>query len=607
MRWTRRISGIALMLVLALAACEGDDAPADDRAVEPIGGTLRLAMAGDVQAALDPAREYYTVSWELLRCCLTRTVMGYEGVPADEGGDDVQPDLAASMPVVSADGLTYTFRLRRGIRYAPPFDDVEVTAPDVIRAFERAADPDVLAPYASYFHAIAGFAERAAGETRSIEGLSAPDDHTLVVRLVEPVGYFLDVMALPATSPVPPLGDAALGAAQGHDQDYGRFLVSTGPYMAEGAGELEHGDRSPAPGYRPGRSLVLVRNPSWSAADDDLRVASADRIEVTMNAGGELTLQVEAGEIDLVLDEPPPPDVLARSAHDEALARRVHAEPQDATNMLTMNLAAPPFDDVHVRRAVSFAIDRAGLQQLAGGPITGSVAHHVIPDTLLGGELAGYEPYPSAGDAGDLDAARAEMASSTYDDDGDGRCDDPACDGVLVLTPDAAPTPAQAAAVRSMLEPLGISLDVRKLEITTFFARCADPSTHAAACFGLGWAKDVADGYIFGPPLFHSSSIAPGCCNTTLTGASPEQLRGFGYDVVDVPSADAQLERCGPLTGDERRRCWAEADRYLMEEVVAVVPYATPNHVALTSERVAAYSYCAFTGAAALDRIAVSA
>src|SRR5215207_8601799 len=221
MRWTRRISGIAV--ALALAACEGGGAPSDHRVVEPTGGTLHLAMAGDVQAALDPAREYYTVSWELLRCCLTRTVMGYEGVPADAGGDDVQPDLAASMPAVSADGLTYTFRLRRGIRYAPPFDDVEVTAPDVIRALERAADPDVLVPYASYFQAIDGFAQMAAGEARSIDGLSAPDDHTLVVHLVEPVGYFLEVMALPATAPIPPSDGAALGAAHGHDKDYGRF------------------------------------------------------------------------------------------------------------------------------------------------------------------------------------------------------------------------------------------------------------------------------------------------------------------------------------------------------------------------------------------------
>ena len=65
------------------------------------GGTLWMAMLADVTAAFDPQKEYYSVTWEYFRCCLLRTLMSYKGVPTDEGGTEIFPDLAAGEP----DGL----------------------------------------------------------------------------------------------------------------------------------------------------------------------------------------------------------------------------------------------------------------------------------------------------------------------------------------------------------------------------------------------------------------------------------------------------------------------------------------------------------------------
>ena len=68
-----------------------------------------------------------------------------------------------------------------------------------------------------------------------------------------------------------------MGAAEGHTADYGRFLISTGPYMIQGSEDLDPNqapdDQDPISGYVPGRSLVLVRNPSWEASQDALRPA----------------------------------------------------------------------------------------------------------------------------------------------------------------------------------------------------------------------------------------------------------------------------------------------------------------------------------------------
>src|SRR5690242_4396991 len=84
------------------------------------GGVLKIGLVSDVHEALDPAREYYTIGWEFLRCCLTRTLVDFNLKGPNEGGNTVQPDLATSMPTVSSDGLTYTFHVRQGVHYAPP-------------------------------------------------------------------------------------------------------------------------------------------------------------------------------------------------------------------------------------------------------------------------------------------------------------------------------------------------------------------------------------------------------------------------------------------------------------------------------------------------------
>ena len=150
----RYLSVLALVAVLGLvaAACGGDDgggtgatgatsATGASGELQP-GGTVELAMLGDVSAAFDPQKEYYSVTWEWYRCCLLRTLLSYNGRTTAEGGADLQPDIASALPEISSDGLTYTFTLKSGINYGDPFGDVEVTSGDIVRALERESDPN---------------------------------------------------------------------------------------------------------------------------------------------------------------------------------------------------------------------------------------------------------------------------------------------------------------------------------------------------------------------------------------------------------------------------------------------------------------------------------
>src|ERR687897_1788594 len=169
-----------LALALVAAACGGGaDEPAQGSGpsttgATPVGGTLKLAMQSDVQEAFDPQKEYYGVAWAFDRCCLLRTLLSYNGKTTAEGGADVQPDLASALPEQSADGLTWTFTLKPGIKYAPPLQDVTVTAQDFIRAMEReACGTCSTCGYSFYYSTIEGFDEFAGGEAGSSSRLKA--------------------------------------------------------------------------------------------------------------------------------------------------------------------------------------------------------------------------------------------------------------------------------------------------------------------------------------------------------------------------------------------------------------------------------------------------
>ncbi len=72
-----------------------------------------------------------------------------------------------------------------------------------------------------------------------------------------------------------------------------------------------------------------------------------------------------------------------------------------------MNITQPPFDDVHVRRAMNWIMDKSALRQTWGGPTVGDIANHIVPDSLFGGQLADYKPYRTIGDHGSVAKARA--------------------------------------------------------------------------------------------------------------------------------------------------------------------------------------------------------
>ena len=624
-----RLTAALAVMLLAVAACTSSDG-SGERATDPDaalrGGTLRVAVPHEMAdfVDLDPAM-YSNYAWELARCCLLRTLYSYNGKPADEGGAEVRPDLAEGMPEVSSDGLTWTFHLKRGLRYAPPFEDTPIVALDIVRGLERQARAGMHLPPGEdygkiYYSEIRGF-DQYPERADSIVGLEHPDDHTLIVRLKKITGDLPYRFSLPATAPIPE------GAFEGHDADYGRFLVASGPYMVEGSEDLDFsvppGQQKPASGFVPATikkgeaeepgSLVLVRNPSWDPLTDGLRPAYPDRIELAIGGGDdeEFAERVDASEIDVVFDvEGSPFEQVARYREDPALEDRLHVHANNIGHALTMNLAMPPFDDVHVRRAVNYAIDEEALAEMLTEPkdvpfggTSVEIGTHISPDGIEGSLLRAFDPYPF-----DPSEAREEMRDSAYDRTGDGTCDAPVCRNVRTLVSDDGFIPQQAKEVQDALADLGIELT---LEIVSgkFYRLTNDPGEHIPMIITWGWLTDYPEGTGWFQLLFDISGLYPRpCCqsNISLLGASPQQLSKWGYEVTSVPSVDDRFDACQERRGVARTQCWAEYDQYLMTEIVPWVPYMFMEHAVVVSERVVDYSFDQFPKLPALDRIALA-
>lgn len=642
---------VALVAAVALTgvACMAARAPAptatpiaDDGI--PRGGTLRVVVPRSQLAAslllaappepgstepdprlsvLDPHVDAWYDSAELLRCCLARTLLSTNGLSTEDGGAILRPDLAAAMPEISADGLAWTFTVRDGVRYGPPLGDVEVTAADFVRGFHRLLSPELRSFGQFIFSDIVGAEAYIAGDATTIAGLEA-NDQTLVVRLTSPSGDLGARLALAMAAPVPPLPtdpSAPFGVAAGHtlprpeDEGppsigvYGRFLVSTGPYMLAGSEALDFSlpaaDQAPVAGVVPGESITLVRNPRWDATTDSLRPARPDRLEIrVVTSVEEAVAELDAGRADVVMNptQAPtiPPAVVAEFQADPGRGT-VHIDRFDGIRGLEMNIAQPPFDDIHVRKAANLVLDKSRIIELHGGPFAFRVAEHMTPDSVLNNLLLHYAPYGTPGGRGNLEAAKAEMRQSRYDTDGDGICDHEACTDVPAVTRE--PYGEIAEVVSDSFASLGIELALDTLDGHAFFEEFyPDPTRHVGVYVPLGWATSTTAPFEFFARYYGPLSAGQG----SLVGASEEQLAEWGYEPSAAMSVDDHIEACIPLAGTERFECWASVDQHIMENVVPLVPYGNELFVVLTSPRVVHYAFDQSVDAPALDHIGLA-
>jgi YVTN family beta-propeller protein len=353
------------------------------------GGTLRIYSGRRGLGTIDPSLSYESYTFAIPS--LTNDgLVAFRHVGGSEGSV-LFPDLAAALPLPTDGGRTYTFELRSGIRYST---GQAVRAEDFRRAIERGFRLRSLTS-GLYYSGIVGAARCVKAPTTCdlSTGIEVDDDAGLVsFHLTAPDPDFPFKLALPYANAIP-------AGIPNHDVG-ARPVPATGPY------EITE--------YVPRRILVFERNPYFHEWSRDRPDGYPDRIVWRLDVEADAaTRAVENGEADVAYDFVP--SELLTEVRTQ-YASQLYVDPIPGTYFYLLNENVPPFDDVRVRRALNYAVDREAVLDLARGAEVAQPTCQVLPPNF-----PGYRPYcpytanPSADGrwvAPDLDRARRLVAAS---------------------------------------------------------------------------------------------------------------------------------------------------------------------------------------------------
>jgi ABC-type transport system substrate-binding protein len=512
------------------------------------GGTLRVAVPPEIfppedAAALDPATTYYALGTQLLG--LTNDGLVTFARVGGREGETVVADLAEAVPEPTDGGRTYTFRLRSGLRYAT---GAPIRASHLRHAIERFLRRGAIPPH--FYTGIRGAAAcaRRPASCDLSSGIEVDDRaRTITFRLVAPDGDFLSKLALPFAVAIPPeIGGATLR----------RPVPATGPYA------ISRIDK---------RLVRMMRNPYFRPVPGR-PAAYPDAIELHHASDRTAVREVEEGRADYV-------NGLATAAvprEDAAtIATRfpgqMHGTLLPALNYMVLNTRVRPFDDVRVRRAVNFAVDRDAVTRISGGALGAEPACQLVPPNF-----PGRRPYcPYTRDAGsgrpwtgpDLPRARRLIAAAHVR-------------GMRVTVVGATVgLDREARYMTGVLNRLGFRARTRLLPANRYFAERRDPDRREQISVG-NWGADYPSPATFLQTLF-------GCA----------AMRGpIGQRLNRAQFCDARAERLMARAGrlpagtPESDAAWVRAERRMLDQAPAV-PLTYGHEEDLVSARVRHYAF----------------
>ncbi len=559
----RRAAALVAVAALGLSACGGGDDGGDGgdggggdtasfnaaldevfNASDAKGGVVRVANNDDWDT-LDPGETYYSYSWNFARL-YGRSLTMFKAGPG-EASSELVPDLAEDLGKASDGGKTWTYTLRDGVTFE---DGTPVTSADVKYAVLRSTDKETFPNGPAYWEAMLDLPAGYKGPFKTPDmntdsAIETPDDSTIVFHMKQPFAGFDYLAQMPQTMPVPQ--DKDTGA------EYRNSILSTGPYKFA---DLE-----------PGKSFKLVRNEEWDADTDPNRTALPDEYDVTLKVNpDDIDNQILAGELDIAVQGTGvQPATLSKVLGDPEMKKRADNAASPRLWYTSIIPTVKPFDDIHCRKAVMYAMDHTAYQAAYGGPLAGGdIATTILPPMIPGYQE--FDLYPAGDDqSGDLDAAKSELE----------QCGQP--DGfstTMAFRSDRPFEKATAEAFQESLARVGIKLDLKGFPSGDYFSQYVGlPPFVVKNGIGLatnGWAADWADGFGFLSQIVDSRVIRETGGSSNLSVRIPEVDKMLDAAVVELDDA-------------KREAAWGEIDKRVMEEAV-IYPGIYAKSVLLRSE-----------------------
>src|SRR6059036_3261641 len=432
MRNVRLTSAAILAFAVIVAAC----APAGPAAKSPSsgqpkrGGTLILARSGEV-TNLDPHKVPAFTSarvFELVYSYLMRL---------DENLG-VQPDLAESVPTTSADGKTVTVKLRTGVKF---YNGDPLTSADVKYTFDRILDTKTAAVARSFF--------------TDVDTITAPDPTTVIFNLKNPNAALIAYMAHPNTGIV----SKKIGEANA-DLSKKETAIGSGPFkLAE---------------WVPDNFMRFEANKSYYVAGQPY--LDGIRINVVPDESGVVAaLRTKAADMAIVVDAK-----VARTLRGET-GVTLSAKPSLSYNLLFVNTKRKPFDNVKVRQAIAYAIDRKAIIDAVAfgegevtGPIAPGLAQYALPTSQ-------YPLYTR-----DVNKAKQLLQEANVG---------PVSFTMLTQTTEPAYAKDIAQLVKAELAEIGVDMKIETLEFTQWVDRWLKADFDMAP--GLNGGGPDPDFYVF--------------------------------------------------------------------------------------------------------------
>jgi oligopeptide transport system substrate-binding protein len=531
-----RFSAILFVITSLLAGCGRPQTTAPTPAAptpptQPV--VLRMNLVHE-PPSLDPALRVGSGDMVVEQLFLGLTIY-------DLTTGEVVPKLATSWDV-SEDGTVYTFRLRHDvfwIRYDPASGTFErirpVTAHDVVYGVRRSLRPETGSPRAQLIYAIKNAAQinRTAVPTETYDlselGVRALDDTTVQFELEYPANYFPAIVALPLCRPQPQEAIEEHGSAWTEPGN----IVTNAAYVLS---EWVHDSR-----------ITLLKNPYYYRAAE----VQIERVEMLMVSQSTAFAMYEAGELDTCFVPRPEFD---RVMADPQLSQELRNMPRPGSVHMPFVTTKPPFDDVHVRRAFSYAIDR---QSLGDNAVSGGwrPANTLAPPGIFG-SAAGD---PEVGIYYDPEAARAELALAGYPD-GIG------FPPVTILVNDKESNVRAAETLQQMWqETLGVTVNIERQEPMAFLQTVSvdTPVEQLPHMWGSSWAGAYPD----------QNSYIHAAFNPT-EGVNSPRMRLDDPQVGHFVRELDELIRAAAREPDPTRRVemYRRAEHLLVYEIAAIAP-----------------------------------
>ena len=456
---------------------------------------MQVAFQSDPDT-FDPQVCYDATCWDNMQMLFDR-LYDYKGATTD-----LEAEAAASMPVISGGGKVYTIAIRQGMT----FDNGKpVTAADFAYSFSRICNPATKSPVVSFWTVVSGCTAFAKNPVGTVSGIKAVSTYSLQITLTQSDAAFTYVLAMPHASVIP----AGSGAQQAlHPMGSGPFeLVS----------------------FTPGQSIILKANPSyWNKS---LPYVSGVNEKLGVSPEVQL-LELEKGQIDLMGDPLPNSDYLS-VINNKSLASQINHRQSLDTYYLTLNTKVKPFNNPLVREAVSYAIDRSFLLKLVNGQ--GSPATGFIPPGVTG--------YTNQNLVNPLNIAKAKslLAQAGY----------PKGFSTTLYSWNTQPWTNLDPAIQQQLAAIGITVNVRPIQESTFFTLAGTPGK--APMTLTFWVADYPDASDFFQALVScGSDIAGGqnyafYCNNKVDSAVNAGLANPANAATDYAQADKTMLADNPV------------------------------------------------------------